>query len=246
MGPNPRLHSVLKLGGALACCGLLLYSTYLARDYIHAVLLWTESQPPAIVLLIFVALFTLVSLPVVWGYIVVNLACGYLFGFLYGLVVTVVTATAGILIAHLVILHCLAGHVRRLLGSSEFTRSLHTVIAGPQAFKLIVLTRLTPIPFGLQNAVFSVSNMPSGKYLGASVLGLFPTQCINVYMGSTLRSMEEVLTNENTVRAGWLLLAAQLLVSVALALFVLRKARQELARSLQETDPEAGPVEITA
>ena len=50
------------------------------RDYIHAVLLWTEHQPPAVVLLIFVALFTLVSLPLAWGYIVVNLACGYLFG----------------------------------------------------------------------------------------------------------------------------------------------------------------------
>ena len=46
------------------------------RDYIHAVLLWTEQQPPGLVLVIFVALFTLVSLPLAWGYIVVNLACG--------------------------------------------------------------------------------------------------------------------------------------------------------------------------
>ena len=48
------------------------------RDYIHAVLLWTEQQPPGLVLIIFVALFTLVSLPLAWGYIVVNLACGNL------------------------------------------------------------------------------------------------------------------------------------------------------------------------
>jgi hypothetical protein len=89
--------------GARRCTALHCTALH-CRDYIHAVLLWTESQPPAIVLLIFVALFTLVSLPVVWGYIVVNLACGYLFGFLYGLVVTVVTATAGILMAHLIIL----------------------------------------------------------------------------------------------------------------------------------------------
>lgn len=231
--PGSHYHSHLKCAALLAGCCLLLYCTYLFRDYIHAVLLWTEHQPPAIVLLIFVALFTLVSLPLAWGYIVVNLACGYLFGFGHGLVVTVLTATAGVLAAHLIITYCLAGQVRRLLATSEYTRSLYTVITGPQAFKLVVLTRLTPVPFGLQNAVFSVSNLPCGRYLAASVLGLFPTQCINVYMGSTLRSMEEVLTNEDTVRTGWLLLLAQLIVSVILAVFVIRKARGELDRALE-------------
>ena len=63
-------------------------------------LLWTELQPPATVLLIFVLLYTLVSLPVVWGYIVINLACGYLYGVAHGIAVTVVTATIGVTIAH--------------------------------------------------------------------------------------------------------------------------------------------------
>jgi len=231
---SPRLPAVVKVAGASACLITILYFTYLLRDYIHAVLLWTEQQPPGLVLVIFVALFTLVSLPLAWGYIVVNLACGYLFGFLYGLIVTVITATAGILAAHLIIVRCLASYVRKLLHTSEYSRSLYAVISGPQAFKLIVLTRLTPVPFGLQNAVFSVSNLPCSRYLGASVIGLFPTQCINVYMGSTLRSMEEVLTNEDTVRAGWLLLVAQLVVSAAVAIFVVRKARAELERNLQD------------
>jgi len=234
IAPSPRLPAVVKVAGASACLITILYFTYLLRDYIHAVLLWTEQQPPGLVLVIFVALFTLVSLPLAWGYIVVNLACGYLFGFLYGLIVTVITATAGILAAHLIIVRCLASYVRKLLHTSEYSRSLYAVISGPQAFKLIVLTRLTPVPFGLQNAVFSVSNLPCGRYLGASVIGLFPTQCINVYMGSTLRSMEEVLTNEDTVRAGWLLLVAQLVVSAAVAIFVVRKARAELERNLQD------------
>ena len=63
-------------------------------------LLWTELQPPATVLLIFVLLYTLVSLPVVWGYIVINLACGYLYGVAHGIAVTIVTATIGVTIAH--------------------------------------------------------------------------------------------------------------------------------------------------
>jgi len=47
--------------------------------------------------------------------------------------------------------------------------------------------------------------------------------------------MEEVLTNEDTVRAGWLLLVAQLAVSAAVAIFVVRKARAELEKSLQDS-----------
>ena len=127
-----------------------------------------------------------ISLPLAWGYIVVNLACGnyivgglvtvgvpkqtttkmqmkppgYLFGFLYGLIVTVITATAGILAAHLIIMvchhchlsnhehhqrhhdlhqRCLASHVRKLLHTSEYSKSLYAVISGPQVVFHIML-----------------------------------------------------------------------------------------------------------
>ena len=60
------------------------------------------------------------------------------------------------------------------------------------AFQLVLLSRLTPIPFGLQNSFFAISPMSTFKYLQASCLGLLPCQIINVYLGSTLRSMEEV------------------------------------------------------
>ena len=99
---NGRLHFLFKLVGFVTACFLVFYLMYLLKDYVHAVLLWAENQPPWAVVFIFIALFTLVSLPLAWGYIVVNLACGYLFGALYGLLVTVFTATIGILIAHII------------------------------------------------------------------------------------------------------------------------------------------------
>jgi hypothetical protein len=43
---------------------------------VHAVLLWTEQEPAWVVTIIFAALFTLVSLPLAWGYIVINMAAG--------------------------------------------------------------------------------------------------------------------------------------------------------------------------
>merc|ERR1711971_538528 len=109
---------------------LLVFTMYYMRDYIHAVLLWTELQPPYTVFIIFVALYTLVSLPVVWGYIVINLACGYVYGLLHGIAVTVITATIGVMIAHILCKHVLASHIKSLLQQTEYVRSLLSVISG--------------------------------------------------------------------------------------------------------------------
>ena len=48
---------------------------------------------------------------------------------------------------------------RYLIHSNSFTESLDLVMSTQQqAFKIVVLSRLTPIPFGLQNAVFASNN----------------------------------------------------------------------------------------
>ena len=65
--------------------------------------MWAEAQPDPVVFAILVALYTLVSLPLAWGYIVVNVATGYLYGLKYGICITVGSATLGVLIAHCLI-----------------------------------------------------------------------------------------------------------------------------------------------
>ena len=102
LGLGGRLGNILmRTVFFLVFCILCVYSMYYMRDYIHAVLLWTELQPPYTIFIIFVCLYTLVSLPIVWGYIVVNLACGYLYGVSHGIAVTVITATLGVTISHI-------------------------------------------------------------------------------------------------------------------------------------------------
>jgi len=158
---------------------------------------------------------------------------------LYGLLVTVFCATIGIVVAHVLIKIFLSGYVRRLLNSSEYSRALLAVISGPQAFKLVALCRLTPVPFGLQNALFAVVNLPVSKYIGCSVVGLLPSQAINAYIGSTLRSMEEVLSNEETMRTGWMLLAAQLALSLLVGILIVQRAKVELNAAISSQQIES-------
>ena len=92
--------------------------------------------------------------------------------------------------------HLYTNFILRLIDTAEpnsMLKKLSFLMDSEQdAFQLVLLSRLTPIPFGLQNSLFAVSTMSFDKYLQATCLGLFPCQIINVYLGSTLRSMEEV------------------------------------------------------
>jgi len=75
------------------------------------------------------------------------------------------------------------------------------------------------------------------KFLAASALGLFPTQLLNTYMGSTVRNMQEVLSERVD---GYIILGLQIIVSIFLTLYILSKARRELAKITRSVDVESG------
>ncbi|KPI97179.1 Transmembrane protein 64 [Papilio xuthus] len=148
------------------------------------------------------------SFPVTIGYLVLIITSGYLFGIVKGLGTVVVSANFGVAVAHFT-LKMLRGYLPldRLL-KNETARALLKVISGPQAFKIVFFARLTPIPFGVQNTIFAVSEVGGCSYHVATLLGLLPAQVINVYLGSTLRSMHDVLHESHLT--GYIVFAFQL------------------------------------
>ena len=92
---------------------LLCMSGYFFRDYIRRVLVVVEHQDDVAIIAVLTLLYVLVSLPFAWGYLVINIATGYLYGLVKGLLVTMFTATLGILIAHFIIKKLLTKYVRR-------------------------------------------------------------------------------------------------------------------------------------
>ena len=85
-------------------------------------------------------------------------------------------------------------------------------------------------------------SLSTSRYILASMLGLLPTQTLNVYIGSTLRSMEEVVTNSDHLVTGWLILGLQLGVTILTGLFVVKKARQELDKTILAEAGDCDPV----
>ena len=152
--------------GETSCLSISIYSAVviamvciflvLGRDYIKYLLLSLEETNLCVSFAIFSFLFTVVSFPMTWGYILLNIAAGYLYGLMLGLVIVMFCALFGLSVAHFVIKYCLRSFVIKRL-TNESVRSIMRVVDSENGFKVVVLSRFTPIPFGLQNALYAVS-----------------------------------------------------------------------------------------
>ena len=153
-------------GAETSCLTISIYSAVviafictflvLGRDYIKYVLMSMEESEWWMSFIIFTCMFTVVSFPMTWGYILFNIAAGYLYGFRLGVVTVMVCALTGLTIAHFIIKRFLGNFVQRKL-TNDTVRAIMRVIESGHGFRVVILSRLTPIPFGLQNAIFAVS-----------------------------------------------------------------------------------------
>ena len=129
---------------------------FFCRQYLKGFLKWLQHLNKWVSGLIFVVMFTLVSFPMTWGYIVLNMAAGYLYGFVAGLLTVTISVVVGVTVSVIICRYFLRSLVQSKLQSSHL-KAIIQVIESRRGFKVVILTRLTPIPFGLQNGLFAVS-----------------------------------------------------------------------------------------
>uniref|UniRef100_UPI00358F89A3 transmembrane protein 64 n=1 Tax=Myxine glutinosa TaxID=7769 RepID=UPI00358F89A3 len=143
-----------SLGAALlvVLCFVVLLTL---RRHLKDLLLWLEGLDVLESTLLFAVAFVAVSFPWGWGYIALNLAAGYLYGFLHGLAIVVAGVLVGTLVAHFGCRWWVPGVVAVLARRSKTLGAVVRLLETGSGLKVIALARLTPIPFGLQNAMFS-------------------------------------------------------------------------------------------
>ena len=143
-------------GSMVSVLFLALIAVWLGRHYLRGLLTSLERMRGWQSGLIFLVLFTVVSFPMTFGYILLNLACGYLYGFWAGLATVVLCVMVGVFVAVLVSRRCFRNSMHARF-DSDHLKAIMRVVEGKQGFRVVALTRLTPIPFGLQNGLFAVS-----------------------------------------------------------------------------------------
>ncbi|XP_006811909.1 transmembrane protein 64-like [Saccoglossus kowalevskii] len=222
---------VVSIALLLAGCGFI----YLTKSYIMMLLYWLQGLSMIEGILVFTLLFFLVSLPMTWGYIIFNVAAGFLYGFPMGMLTTMIGVLIGSFSAHMICRYFFAKWVVTKI-QNDSLRALMRVVEGKNGLKVIILARLTPIPFGVQNGLFAITNVKTLRYLIASTLGLIPTQALNTYIGTTLRSMEDVLDQQSF--SGYIMFILQIVISIVLTWYVVKRARKELNQTVKAYEDE--------
>lgn len=154
---NSTYQKLKRLSGpTILCLILALIILIWGRGHVLQLLQWLENLPLHQSLLVFICLFTLISFPFGFGYIILNMMAGYLYGVLHGQLIVMISVAVGISVSFLACRKCFKDYAKSIITSNALQAVLR-VMEGPYGFKVIFLTRFTPIPFGLQNVVFAVS-----------------------------------------------------------------------------------------
>lgn len=135
----------------------------IARSHLAQLLNLLENLPWFESFIIFIFLFTIISFPFGIGYIILNMVAGYLYGFLRGQFVVMVSVTIGYTVSFFLCRIWFRDYAKRIVTSNAL-QAIMRVVEGENGLRVICLTRLTPIPFGLQNTLFSVSTLQCREY----------------------------------------------------------------------------------
>lgn len=157
---------------------------------------------------------------------------GYVYGPVRGILLaspaSVVAATTAFLVGRFM----LAARIKRWTRDSPRWSAIDRAVAG-EPFRIAVLLRLTPIaPQNFLSYGLSLTRVKVRTFMLATWLGLLPITCFQVYVGSLVRDVTELLDNKRAPGAwGYAALVAGLLVSALAAFITARIAQKALAKS---------------
>ena len=170
---------------------------------------------------------------------VLTLAGGAIFGLFLGSLYVFLGATIGATLAFLVGRYLARGWIsKKIAGNDNFSAIDEAV--GKEGFKIVLLTRLSPIfPFNLLNYGLGVTGVSLKDYVLASI-GMIPGTIMYVYFGS--------LGNINTICNGggananptaqWIIRIVGLIATVAVTLYVTKIARKALNKEIAANSEE--------
>lgn len=165
-----------------------------------------------------------------------TLGAGVLFGIIKGSFYVFIGATLGATLAFLVGRYVARGWIAQKIAGNQKFKAIDQAV-GREGFKIVLLTRLSPIfPFNLLNYGMGVTGVSLKDYVLASV-GMIPGTIMYVYIGSLAGSIATIgaETSANPV-AQWAIRIMGFVATVAVTLYVTKIARKALDESIESTD----------
>jgi uncharacterized membrane protein YdjX (TVP38/TMEM64 family) len=166
---------------------------------------------------------------------ILTLGAGVVFGVVFGSVYVLIGATLGAIAAFLIGRYFARDWVARKIQENSQFKAIDEAV-GRQGFKIVFLTRLSPIlPFIVLNYAYGVTKVSLKDYVLGSV-GMIPGTILYVYIGSLAGSLAKLGTATPTTNPNlqWTIRIVGLIATVAMTVSVSKIARKALE---EEIDP---------
>lgn len=157
---------------------------------------------------------------------VLTIVAGLAFGLAIGFPLVVVSATIGATLAFLVARFLVRKRVQKAVsGRPKFKAVTEAVSEG--GWKIVALLRLSPVlPFNLQNYFYGITEIALLPYIAATFVGIMPGTLLYTYLGAAGKAA----SGEGGGALKWTFFAVGLVVTIAVAVFVTRKAKALLEK----------------
>ena len=204
------------------------------QEILRNALIWVDSLG-SLGAIAFIVLYILATVAFLPGSIL-TLGAGVVFGVFFGSLYVFIGATLGAIAAFLVGRYLARDWVAQKIAGNQKFKAIDQAV-GKEGFKIVLLTRLSPIfPFFLLNYAYGVTGVSLKDYAIASV-GMIPGTIMFVYIGSLAGNLATLGIQNQTVNPflEWTIRIIGFMATVAVTLYVTKLARKALDEAVFET-----------
>jgi uncharacterized membrane protein YdjX (TVP38/TMEM64 family) len=197
------------------------------QELLRDALQWIESLG-AVGAIAYIALYIIATVAFLPGSIV-TLGAGVVFGIVLGSIYVFIGASLGATAAFLIGRYLARDWVFKKIAGNEKFRVIDEAV-GKEGFKIVLLTRLSPIfPFNLLNYAFGVTGVSLKDYI-LGFVGMIPGTIMYVYLGSLAGSLARIGTGSQPTNptVQWTIRIIGFIATVAVTVYVTRLARKAL------------------
>ena len=118
-------------------------------------------------------------------------AGGILFGLAGGLAGVIAGSTLGAAAGFLFSRYVARERIAALLNKNPKFAMIDQAIHR-EGWKIVAMLRMCPLPFGLSNYAYGLTNVPFHHYMAATIVGMLPGETVFVFLGSAGRQLGSV------------------------------------------------------
>ncbi|KAI9253147.1 snare associated Golgi protein-domain-containing protein [Sporodiniella umbellata] len=230
---------IALIGGAVALIVIVFFAIHRAtiRELIQAVAISLRTTPYSPILL--TCLITLTSIPPLIGFTFSTSITGFIYGFPGGILPAIAGAFIGATTAFFLIRkYDFARFIKLSPSKQEKYMAIQEAIE-QGGFKMMILIRLSPIPWPITNMLLSIiSTISARQYLLAAALASTKV-CLDVWIGSQLADLSNPDLPPSAHRIAVITMGCSVLIFVCVAWWLYRltmlKVKEMTNRRIGET-----------